>query len=502
MSATTAPDGGVRARLPDPDVTALVVANLVPIVGVVAFDASALGLLTLYWLELGVVCLWALVRAALAGRPTERPGDPLVLGAIDAKGAGIPLPGTDAEIRLATLPRLLFVAPLLAGLWLVVGALVVGPVAAARPDAGAPPWLVVGAAGVFLAEGRRTVADYLGAGGYREHGVWTALRGAVAEGSTALLAAVLALLVATVAAGGGGAGARAIERVAAGPLVAAVVAVRLLTDLAGYQYGDRLGVGSWTPLGRADAAGRPAREPVDASLSGTPAVVGPSPAGRLLATARHLRTHPGPWLLTPVALLGAAVAATDGVGAVTLVALAVGLGVPVALVQLDHWLRYAGVSYRTDGTAVVAVDRLFRTELWRVEPGPGVEVRVERDPVDERLGTATVVVDHGDRPRQLPRLHDPGPIVDALAPAGGATSTRGETAENPPATVEIGRALARLDATAGAGGSVLAVALLALAGAVALALAAQFDGAAAAAAFVLAFATLPLVALVAHEALR
>jgi hypothetical protein len=500
MSAATDPDGGLGARLPDPDVTALVVANLVPIVGVVAFDASALGLLTLYWLELGVVCLWALVRAALAGRPTERRGDPLVLGAIDAKGAGVPLPGTDAEIRLATLPRLLFVAPLLVGLWLVVGALVVGPVAAARPDAGAPPWLVVGAAGVFLAEGRRTVADYLGAGGYREHDVWTALRGAVAEGSTALLAAVLALLVAATV--GGGEGARAIERAAAGPLVAAVVSVRLLTDLAGYQYGDRLGVGSWTPLGRADASGPPAHEPVDASLSGAPAVVAPSPVGRLLATARHLRIHPGPWLLTPVALLGAAVAATDGVGAITLVALAVGLGVPVVLVQLDHWLRYAGVSYRTDGTAVVAVDRLFRTELWRAEPGPDLAVRVERDPVDERLGTATVVVDHGDRPRQLPRLRDPGPIVDALAPADGATPAREETAEDPAAAVEVGRALARLEASVGAGGSVLAVALLALAGAVALALAAQFDGDAAAAVFVLAFATLPLLALVAYEALR
>ncbi len=501
MSAATGSDGGPGARLPDPEVTALVVANLVPIVGVVAFDASALGLLTLYWLELGVVSLWALVRAALAGRPTERRGDPLVLGAIDAKGAGVPLPGTDAEIRLATLPRLLFVAPLLVGLWLVVGALVVGPVAATRPDAAAPPWLVVGAAGVFLAEGRRTIADYLGAGGYREHDVWTALRGAVAEGSTALLAAVLALLVAAIA-GGGGEGARAIERAAAGPLAAAVVSVRLLTDLAGYHYGDRLGVGPWTPLGRADASGPPAREPVDASLSGATAAVAPSPVGRLLATARHLRTHPGPWLLTPVALLGAAVAATDGVGAITLVALAVGLGVPVALVQLDHWLRYAGVSYLTDGTAVVAVDRLFRTGLWRIEPGPDVELRVERDPVDERRGTATLVVDPGDRPRQLPRLRDPGPIVDALAPADDATPAREETAGDPAAAVEIGRALARLDASAGAGGSVLAVALLTLAGAVALALAAQFDGTAAAAVFVLAFATLPLVALVAYEALR
>jgi hypothetical protein len=499
MSAATGPDGGLRARLPDPDVTALVVANLVPVVGVVAFDASALGLLALYWLELGVVCLWALVRAALAGRPTERRGDPLLVGALDAKGAGLPLPGTDAEIRLATLPRLLFVAPLLAGLWLVVGALVVGPVAAARPDAGAPPWLVVGAVGVFLAEGRRTVADYLGDGGYREHDVWTALRGAVAEGSTALLAAVLALLVAVAA---GGEGARAAERGAAGPLVAAVVSVRLLTDLAGYRYGDRLGVGPWTSRGRTDASGPPARESVDASLSGAPAVVAPSPVGRLLATARHLRTHPGPWLLTPVALLGAAVTATDGVGAVTLAALAVGLGVPVALVQLDYWLRYAGVSYRTDGTAVVAVDRLFRTELWRIEPGPDVEVRVERDPVDARLGTATVVVDHGDRPRQLPRLRGPERIVDALAPARDATPARGEATAAPPAAVEIGRALARLDASAGAGGSVLAVALLTLAGAVALALAAQFDGTAAAAVFVLAFATLPLAALVAHEALR
>lgn len=48
MSGSTSINGGLRSRLLDSDVMALVVASTVPIVGIVAFDLSVLGLLALY----------------------------------------------------------------------------------------------------------------------------------------------------------------------------------------------------------------------------------------------------------------------------------------------------------------------------------------------------------------------------------------------------------------------------------------------------------------------
>jgi hypothetical protein len=40
----------------------------VPVVGLLAFDTSAAALLVFYWLELGVLMIWATVRALFAGK--------------------------------------------------------------------------------------------------------------------------------------------------------------------------------------------------------------------------------------------------------------------------------------------------------------------------------------------------------------------------------------------------------------------------------------------------
>ena len=59
--------------LPDAKLVSVVVANTIPVVGLLAFDMSAAALLTFYWLELGVLSVWAIVRALFAGkRPTKQ----------------------------------------------------------------------------------------------------------------------------------------------------------------------------------------------------------------------------------------------------------------------------------------------------------------------------------------------------------------------------------------------------------------------------------------------
>jgi hypothetical protein len=322
---------------------------------------------------------------------------------------------------------------------------------------------------------------------------------------TVLFASVVALVVAyVVVSTGGGAGTpRALERAATGPLVAVVVSVRLLTDLAGHYYDGRIGAGLWSLLGRGDAYSPPARESVDVTMSGTPDLLAPPRLGRLLPTVSHVRAHPGPWLLAPIAVLAAALAASEGTTRIALWALVVGVGGPVALVHLDYWIRYAGVEYQTDGTAVVATDRLFRTDLWRRESRDVTEVRLERDAVDRWLGTSTVIVDCSDRAVRLPRLRDPAPIVEVLAAPGrsDATTSPEPDTDEPATTTEVGRALIRLDETVGAGRSIVAIGLLALVVPVALVLAAQFEGGVAAGVFVLVFGTLPLVAVIVYQLL-
>ncbi len=113
----------------------MLVASSVPVVGLLAFDTSAAALLVFYWLELGVLMIWATVRALFAGKlpgeETEREpfsgpqwatprvvlpsrffddGDE-VSAADDGdwRSRQIPVPGTDAGVYLGTVPALVVV---------------------------------------------------------------------------------------------------------------------------------------------------------------------------------------------------------------------------------------------------------------------------------------------------------------------------------------------------------------------------------------------------------
>lgn len=498
----TSPSHDTRdSRVPDPELVALITANLVPIVGIVAFDLSVLGLVTLYWLEFGVVCFWAIVRAVFAGRPIQRDKDPLLLGALDEKRASIPVPVVDADIQVMAIATLLFVTPILIGLWIFVGALVVGPVANVNPTAEPSAWIVAGAFGIFLAAGWRTITTYFRDDGYRERSVATALQSVLTEGATVLVASVVALLAAAVFVtnSGGGEGPRTIERVATGPLVVIVVSIRLLTDLAGYYYDGRLGAGLWSLVGRGDAYTSPNSEPVETTLSGTPKVLRPPLLGRLLPTASHFRAHPGPWLLSPLAFLAASVAVYGGSIRIAVGFVVLGIGVPLTLVTLDYWIRYAGIEYRADSSAIIATDTLFRTPLWRYESLDDGEVRVERDAVDSWLDTSTIIVDRGDPPTKLPRLDDPITITRSLAEASGADNgTRDWNAESDgqDSMIDVGIGLLRLNTSVSTQMSLVSMGLFGAVSLIALVIAAQFEGSVAAGVFVFLFTTIPLVLLI------
>ena len=497
-----------HTRLLDPDRTALVVANLVPIIGVVVFEWSVLGLLTLYWLELGIGCFWAVVRAVFAGRPTNRDTGPLLLGALNEKRAVIPVPGLDADIRLLTVPKLLVAVPVLAAVWVLVGALLVGPVETVTPDGEPSRWLVGGACGIFIAEGWRTLTGYFSEERFREQSVATALRSVVSEGGTVLVASVAALLVTLgiVTAGGGGESAQTLERAATGPLVGVVLAVRLGTDIADY-YGDgRFGAGLWSLLGRGDDPSPPPPESVDMTLTEPVTVLRPPLVGRLVPTAAHVRSRPGPWLVTPFAGLAGAIAASRGDVLVVVGVLAAGVGGPLGLTTLDYWLRYGGVEYRTDGTAVVAVDTAFRTPLWRAESWDRQAMWTERDILDNHLDTSTIRVERADRPTQVPRLPDPAPIVNALAAApasDGDTPDAARPAGDAPETMtEVAIELLRIGPEANPRYALVSMCTVGAVALIAIVILALFEGSGGAAVVVFAGTTVPLVGLIIYALRR
>ncbi|OYR58692.1 hypothetical protein DJ83_14575 [Halorubrum ezzemoulense] len=179
-----------------------------------------------------------------------------------------------------------------------------------------------------------------------------------------------------------------------------------------------------------------------------------------------------------------------------------GTGVPLGLIHLDYWIRYAGVEYRLDSDTIVATDTLFQTPLWRYESLADHEVRIERDAVDRWLDTSTVLVDRGDRPTKLPRLEDTTPITDSLVDVSTADSDAGvnwnANTDEPDTMVEVSIELLRLDSTAPRM-SLVSMTLFGVVSLIALVIAAQFEGGAAAGVFVFLFTVIPLVGLIIYQ---
>jgi hypothetical protein len=407
-----------QSRGPSVETAAVVVANAVPLVGVVALGWDLPALVLLYWFELGIVSFWALVRAVFAGRPSELDSTPLIAGALASRRTAIPVPFTDLGIRVSTLPVLAVGAPVLALVWLFAGVTTVGVAGPETLDAAALEMVAVASLSIFLGESASTLVEYVHRQGYREHSAQTAIQGSFVRGAVIGVGGLL-----TVTAIGLGtdsvpsdASITAVDSTAAGlPLLVGVVLVKFGFDLGGL-YRERLAAfdeASYFELGWAyEPPSAPSVEPVE-SVSDR---LRPAMLARLLAgvSVSNVRRHPGALVvggfLLAVSLLFAMGRAWD----IVLAVVVAGLVVPMGLLTVDYWLRYGSVEYAVSDDAIVAYDRLFRTRLWRIEPWDEQGVRVERGRIHGWLDTSTVVVECADRELRIPHLHDPSPVLDVF----------------------------------------------------------------------------------------
>ena len=401
--------GDAPEWLPRLEVIGILAANAVPLVGVGALGWLPTTLILLYWVEFSVVVLAGLVRAAFAGRPSELDGDLLVLGALARRSLHVTVPRTDVGIRISSLPVLAIATPLLALLWFAVSGVTVGVVGVAEPEQ--PEW-VLGLAilTIIVAEMGRTGVEYFYQRAYREHSAQTALHGVLFRGGALF---VVGMCVVVVAAPADATGSTAIRDPGAVgvPLLLGIVGLKTTLDLVD-QYADRIEAYD-------EAAGvslgftynPPTDREVDDTVSEDADRVHPALLGRLFGGIPTLVRHPNAAVAGVFIGVIALLFAAGRVWSVAAPLAAAAVVVPFGLSSADHWLRYAGVEYRVDGDAVVAHDRLFRQPLWRVEPWDERSLRVERDWLDSRLGTETVVVALDDDTLRLPHLEEPETVL-------------------------------------------------------------------------------------------
>ena len=400
------------ARGRRPRALALLVSNLVPLVGVLALGWNAGALVTLYWFELGIASFWAIVRALFAGRPSEVDRAGLIVGPLAARRAAIPVPGTALRVRLSTLLVLPIVVPVLAGVWFVAGTVTVGVAVdgGLAPDALDSVTLAVLA--LFATEGATTLVDYVYKGAYREHSAQTAIRGVFFRAGAVAVGGLFAVTLIGAATVEGDAALSAVDPGAVGlPLLVGVVGLKAAFDLAGL-YRDRLAaVDESSTLEIGWASDPPPDDPVADPLSDAPRRVRPTRRSRLLGGLATAPRHPGVASLGALCLFGALLFATGNAWAIAAPLFAASVALPTLLLGVDYWLRYGVVEYRVGDDALVAHDRLFGDALWRVEPWDETDLRVERKRLDRRLGTETVVVELPDDEYRIPGLADAEPVL-------------------------------------------------------------------------------------------
>ena len=245
--------------MPDAKLVSVVVANGVPVGGLLVFDMSAAALLTFYWLELGVLSIWALVRALFAGkRPSQTEERDASGGAqlamfraiasrrlfdrcreslsIDHswKDIRFTVPRTDIGVYLGTIPALIFVMIFLSVVWLGFGGVVAGPVLAATNATELPVWVLTGTGVVFVGEGGQTARDYFYHGRYRDTSVVMAFKQVFYQGLVMVAAGLAVVLIAYAFAAGR---AVSVAEAASGPLIFLAVAGKLFIELTMYYLG-------------------------------------------------------------------------------------------------------------------------------------------------------------------------------------------------------------------------------------------------------------------------
>jgi len=411
------PVGRLRAlaRGRRPRALSVAVANLLPLVGVVSLGWNAAALMTLYWFELGVASSGAVFRALFAGRPSDLDRDGLIAGPLAQRRVGLSIPRTGVQVRLSSLLVLPIVVPVLAVVWLFVGAFTVGVTADAGLGQEAIGTVALATLAVFVGEGATTFVEYFGRGEHREHSAQTAIRGVFARGGAIFLGAVFTVMVVAGGTLDGDAPISALDPSTIGlPLLLGIVAVKAAFDLGGL-YGDRLAAfDESSALDLGFSYDPPPRSPVDGSLAGPVETVRQPGRARLAGPLRTPFDHPGLWYVGGGLALVGLLFAFGGNWATTLALFAAAVAVPLGLAAVDHELRHGLVEYRAGDDALVARDRLFGVPLWRVEAWEETGLRVRRTGLDRRLDTETVVIELRDDELRVPGLADSEPVLDVF----------------------------------------------------------------------------------------
>nr|WP_324665685.1 DUF6498-containing protein [Haloarcula sp. CK38] len=410
----------VQQDIPPFETVTLIVANVLPLVGVVALEWDLTALVFLYWFELGILSFWALLKALFAGRPSEFDSDPLIAGALTSKRISIPIPFTDLGIQLSTLPVLAVATPILTLIWFFAGVTTVGVIGPETPDPNALMMVTLSAFGIFLSEGASTLIDYFHRQGYREISAQTAIQGIFMRGAVTgiggLFTATFVGLVADSVSSDDPI--TAVDPTVIGlPILVGIVLVKFSFDLGGL-YHDRLAAfdeASSFELGWAYEP--PVDEPIE-PMTTIGDRLRPSVAGRLLGglSVSNVRRHPAAVVIGGFILLIALLFAMGRVWNIVLAVVVGSFAVPAGLLTIDYGLRYGGIEYRVSGDAhdIVAYDRLFRTRVWKIELRGETRLRVERNRIHRWLDTSTVVIEGSDRVLRLPHVRDPKPLLDVF----------------------------------------------------------------------------------------
>ncbi|MEZ3145400.1 DUF6498-containing protein [Halobaculum sp. MBLA0143] len=394
---------------------ALAVTNLLPVVGVVALGWSVVDLLVLYWLELGFVAVFTLVRVPFAGPPQSVDSDATILGPLAARGANVRLPVVGRRLWIAsalTFPLLLAVFLFV---WVATGGVLLAPFGTEPVDARAIERVGVVAVLVVGTDLAGSIADAVD-GGDRTRDPRRAALGAAVRLTAFFLLGLFTLVGAATVTRGPEATIGSVDPdVAELPLLFVILAGKSLLDLAGL-YGDRIraSVGlDGDGDNRAD----------DASSGDTPVsdgdVATAAPDARRIRPASWSRVLGGLTRLADggvptLAVLGGLAAvpfAIGGVWSFVVGILSVTALVVAGLSCLDHWLRFGAVVYRVTDDGVTARDTRFEATLWRVAPWDETGLRVERDLVDRLLDTETLVVECRETNHRLPHLSSVDPVV-------------------------------------------------------------------------------------------
>ena len=406
----------VQHYSPPPETIAVIVANAIPLVGVIALGWNLAALVFLYWFELGVLSFWALVKALFAGRPSEFDSYPLIAGALASKRTAIPIPFTELGIRLSTLPVLAVAVPILALVWFFAGVTTVGVIGSEIPNSDALVMVVLSAFGIFLSEGASTLVDYFHRQGYLEHSAQTAIQGVFMRGAVIGVGGLLTATFVGLAAGSVSSDdpITAVDPTVVGPpILVGIVLVKFGFDL-GSLYRDRLVAfdeASYFELGW--AYDPPVHEPIE-PVDNVNDRIRPTAQGRLIGgfSTSNVRRHPGALVVSGFILLVSLLFMLGRAWDIVLVLVGASLVVPMGLLTIDRGVRYGGIEYRVSDNAIVAYDRLLRTRVWRIEPWDESGLRVERGRLHGWLDTSTVVIECADRELRLPHLEDPEPILD------------------------------------------------------------------------------------------